>query len=528
MSTNKQEYATSSGLDPPERGKHAGSQRIHNLTKFLALWVANAMYAVASLLIIVVLMKVLQFLSNNKPEHVRSFEQHLPRNSRKAGSWWMGNLLKRSTLWVSKVLRTIASFLIALFLIVAFQIMSTQKQEHLRFSKWNLLRKGADVASIRGASAPLPATFEETGSFRAVLTNLPFVLIWIAQLISQIAFNAGNYGLITIVTKVTGSAIMVGISMVCFTLPAIPASLLAGVYVDYLNKRGVLWITNVLRAVLSFLTVLALIFYPSKVIFLFALTVLNSIVAQFFMPAEAASIPMLVGKTNLLQALSLFNITLDIAQAIGFLVLGRVIESLFKTFTLPLHVITLTVTPEDMLYVVITVSYLICTVLILAIPNSKLQAVEHREGKLPKAPGKEMWRIVERDILGAWRFVHHDKRLLISILQVSFVTILLLIIGELAGPFVQNVLHLPVDDLTLLFAPAGVGLILGGILMPPLTHSLGKDLSITLGGLLTVVALIVMPLSQTQMATTHFSLTNNWSLIIVGLMSFVLGVALDM
>lgn len=376
------------------------------------------------------------------------------------------------------------------------------------------------------AKQEAPRKDESTGSYRAVFKNVPFLLIWVAQLISQIAFNAGNYGLITIVTEVTGSAIMVGIAMICFTLPAIPFSLLAGVYVDYLNKRSVLWVTNAWRAVISFLTVIALILFPTTVTFLFILTVLNSIVTQFFMPSEAASIPMLVGKKNLVQALSLFNITLNAAQAIGFLILGRVIEGLFKTFTVHLGAISITLSPHDMLFFVIGVSYIVCIFLILAIPSRKLHAVEQAERELPKSPGKEMWSIVERDIIGAWKFVRTDKRLLASILQVTFVSVLLLMIGELAGPFVQKVLLLPVNDLSLIFAPAGVGLVLGGICMPFLTKRIGKVASIRWGAILTALGLIILPLSQSLNQVSSFF--HHWSLFIVGAAAFVLGVSLDM
>src|SRR3954465_5084654 len=78
---------------------------------------------------------------------------------------------------------------------------------------------------------------EAPGSFRNVLRNRPFVFIWLAQLISQIGFNAANYGLIATVTEVTGSTVMVGIAIVSFTFPAVPFSLIAGFYVDYLDKR---------------------------------------------------------------------------------------------------------------------------------------------------------------------------------------------------------------------------------------------------------------------------------------------------
>ncbi|MEO7021651.1 MAG: MFS transporter [Ktedonobacteraceae bacterium] len=387
--------------------------------------------------------------------------------------------------------------------------MSTKKQE-----------------DVGPAGSEQPSKSEKTGSFRNVLRNRAFVLIWLAQLISQIGFNAANYGLITIVTEVTGSTVMVGIAIVCFTLPAVPFSLLAGVYVDYLDKRTVMWVSNMLRAIASLLIVVALLWNPHGVVFLFLFTFLISMVTQFFMPAEASAIPLLVGKKDLVPALSLFNITLNIAQAIGFLLLGRLIESLFAPFPLHLGSASVTVTPHDMLFVVIAIGYLLCTLLVLAIPRTKLQSVAHNGQNLPKSLGKEMWAIVQHDIKGTWEFVRKDRRLFISILQVSFVNILLLVIGELAGPFVQQVLHLPVDNLTLIFAPAGFGLVLGGIVMPLLTRYLGKGFSITVGSILTAMGLVMLPLSQ--VLTKQISFLHTWSFFIVGATAFVLGVALDM
>lgn len=387
--------------------------------------------------------------------------------------------------------------------------METQKREDTSLP--DLLAPGQHVSS---------------GSFRSVLRNRPFVLLWLAQLISQIGFNAANYGVITTVTTITGSAIMAGIAIICFTFPAVPFSLLAGVYVDYLDKRLVLWMSNALRAVASFLIVVALIWNPHTVTFLFLLTFFISMVTQFFMPAESSAIPLLVGRTNLVPALSLFNITLSIAQAIGFLLLGRLIESIFSPFQVPLGITTVTVDPHEMLFAVIGVSYVLCTLLILAIPHTSLSARVQSEQKLPRSPGKEMWAIVQRDVKGSWQFIRRDKQLFLSLLQVSFVSILLLVIGEQAGVFVQRILGLPVDDLTILFAPAGFGLVLGGLLMPLLARYLNKENIIKWGSFCTAAGLILLPASQ--IVTRQVSILQPWSLFIVGALAFILGAALSM
>src|SRR5581483_9195257 len=97
------------------------------------------------------------------------------------------------------------------------------------------------------------------GSFRRVLKNRSFLLLWLAQLLSQTVFNAANYGIIALVTAITHSTVLVGVAIVSFTLPAVPFSLLAGVYVDYLDKRLVLWVSNILRAIARGLMVFVLL-----------------------------------------------------------------------------------------------------------------------------------------------------------------------------------------------------------------------------------------------------------------------------
>src|ERR1700726_792034 len=173
------------------------------------------------------------------------------------------------------------------------------------------------------------------GSFRRVLKNRSFLLLWLAQLLSQVVFNAANYGIIALVTAITHSTILVGLAIVSFTLPAVPFSLLAGVYVDHLDKRLVLWVSNALRAVTTGLIVFALLWNPHLLIPLFILTFLISLITQFFIPAEASAIPLLVSKNDLAPALSIFNITLTAAQALGFLVLGGLLTALFPSFHLP-------------------------------------------------------------------------------------------------------------------------------------------------------------------------------------------------
>ena len=362
-------------------------------------------------------------------------------------------------------------------------------------------------------------------SFGRVLKNRPFLLLWLAQLLSLTVFNAANYGVIALVTAITHSTIMVGLAIISFTLPAVPFSLLAGVYVDHLNKRLVLWVSNALRAVTTGLIVLALLWNPHLLIPLLVLTFLISLITQFFTPAEASAIPLLVSKTDLAPALSLFSITLTVSQALGFLLLGGLITALFPPFQLSLGFLRVQVLSFDMLFVIVAVVYVICTLLILAIPKRALQQ-QSEEPELLASPGKQAWKMIRHDVREAWAYVRGDRQLLLALLRVSFVSVLLLVIGEVAGPFVVNVLHLPIQYLPLILAPAGLGLVLGGLCMPALMRRLGKSRTIAVGSLGAAAGLVLIPLGR--LLWSRLALPVPGILWYVGIVTFFLGIVLEM
>jgi Na+/melibiose symporter-like transporter len=364
------------------------------------------------------------------------------------------------------------------------------------------------------------------GSFRNVLKNRSFLLLWLAQLLSQIGFNAANYGIVALVTAVTHSTILVGLAIISFTLPAVPFSLLAGVYVDYLNKRLVLWVSNALRAVASGLMVFALLLNPHAIVPIYFLAFFISLVTQFFTPAEASAIPLLVDRKDLVSAISLFNITLTLAQALGFLVLGGLITALVPSFQLSLGFTTVRVISFDVLFAIVGIIYIICALLILAIPPRALRQKGRARSELLAAFGRQTWEIIRRDVGETWSYVRRDRGLLLALLRVSFVSVLLLVVGELAGPFVVNVLHQPVQYLPLIFAPAGIGLVFGGLLMPFLTRRLGKNRAIAIGSLGTAVGLILIPVGR--FIWMHLGLPVSGFLFVVAALMFLMGIALDM
>jgi MFS family permease len=370
--------------------------------------------------------------------------------------------------------------------------------------------------------APIPPSTPRTASFRGVLKNRNFVLLWLAQLISLTVLNAANFGIIVLVNEVTHSVVMAGVAIIAFTLPAVPFSAVAGVIVDRLNKRLVLWVSNVLRMFTMLLIVVSLLNDQTNLWPLYVLIFMTSLIGQFFIPAESASIPLLVGERELMPALSLFNITMTLSQAIGYLVLGSIVSHIFPSFTLHLVLLTLHVQSIDLLFVMVAFFYLVCAGLILCISPRKFE--EQHLSKHRRNTGEEAGKAIKalwHDIVEGWHFVRNDRMLYFAVIQLSVVGNIMLLIGELAGPFMQQVLHRSAADMALILAPAGIGLIGASIIMPRIAERIDKLRLTVVGFIALAVGFVLLPASQ-ELAWYLYHEQGAGSPLLIGMILFLM------
>ncbi|MFM7086819.1 MAG: MFS transporter [Cyanobium sp.] len=108
------------------------------------------------------------------------------------------------------------------------------------------------------------------------------------------------------------------------TVPAMVLGTVAGVWADRWPKRAVMVASNGLRAFMVLLAPLCLLEGPTWLGLswgywgLVLMTLLESVLTQFFAPAEQAAIPMLVPSHQLLAANSLYQATSMAATIVGF------------------------------------------------------------------------------------------------------------------------------------------------------------------------------------------------------------------
>ena len=161
--------------------------------------------------------------------------------------------------------------------------------------------------------------------YRAVLTNKSFLALWIAQIFSQLGDRVCFVVFVAIIAHNIGSsATYQSWLYIAFTIPAILFTAMAGVFIDRWRKKYTMITTNILRG----LIILFLPFFDSSLIGIYIIAFLLSSVTQFFVPAEASCIPMLVEKKQLISANSLFTTTMMGSVIFGF-VLGYPLINMF-------------------------------------------------------------------------------------------------------------------------------------------------------------------------------------------------------
>lgn len=152
------------------------------------------------------------------------------------------------------------------------------------------------------------------GDYKHLLSQKSFLALWSSQFLSQVAIHTLNFLVILIVFEETGSTLATSIVWLVNILPAIIIGPFAAAFVDLVDKRTLLLLTNALQAI-----ILALFsFFYSQYIFLaYGIVLLYSLLNQLYVPSEVASLPVIVKKNHLAEANGLFLASYQIALVLG-------------------------------------------------------------------------------------------------------------------------------------------------------------------------------------------------------------------
>ena len=314
-----------------------------------------------------------------------------------------------------------------------------------------------------------------------VLRNRPFLLLWLSQLATQVGANMVLYGLTVVVLKATSLSSAVSALFLTFLVPAVLLSAVAGVYVDRLDRRWVLVVTNVVRAVI----LVGIWVAGADLTLILLLNVALSTATVFFAPAEAAMIPYLVPREQLINANGLFTLTLNGAFALGYALFGPLIVTLSG--------------PEPLIFVVATM-YLIAAAFCLTLPSDppRSRAPEtalETVGEAGRAVGGTLDQLRE-----GIAYIREHPQISWSLVYLGIAASLVGVIGVLGPSFAETTLGLNPEDLVVVVLPLGLGIVTGILVLNSYGRYLARRRAIEGGlialGLLLVVLTIAGPISK--------------------------------
>jgi MFS family permease len=292
-----------------------------------------------------------------------------------------------------------------------------------------------------------PAAEEQApGGGLAVFRNGGFVRLWLSQAATQIGGNMVLFGLTVIVVNSTSSNTAVGLLILSYLVPAVLFSAVAGVYVDRIDRRLILVLTNVLRGA----AYVALFAVGTNFPLILLLNFLISTISVFFAPAELAMIPMLVPRNLLLAANGVFTLTLNAAFAVGFALLGPLVVNVFY--------------PEAVILVVAAL-YFLAALFCFTLPSAPPDAEPGAHaglgvGEAERAVGSTLAQLRE-----GVSFVRDNRAIGWSLLYLGITASLVGVLGVLGPAFAKETLGLAAKDFAVVVLPLGFGIVMGILLL---------------------------------------------------------------
>jgi len=319
-----------------------------------------------------------------------------------------------------------------------------------------------------------------------LLIHKNYLYFILSVVFSQVAINMMNVVFIFLVFDIQSSNFLVSLLILTFIIPQITLSFIGGVVADLKDKKFILGYGNIIRA----FSMLILLMYPKSVILIYIVSLIVSIVTQFYIPAESPMIPRLVPGKLLTAANSLFGIALFGSILIGYIVAGPVITSVGKTYVFPF----------------MSVLFLVAAVFIALIPKRFFAPVH----KNPIDTYKEVKSSVIHELFNTYKMLYTTRGVLASLLLISSSQIIVLVLATIVPGYAKTILEVPSEDLSIiLFTPAAMGMIVSSLLIASMFRNSKKNTLMTVGLFLSAIVFCLFPATSKLMTRQIVLLINS-------------------
>lgn len=281
--------------------------------------------------------------------------------------------------------------------------------------------------------------------FKPLIKNSKFVHLWTSQVLSQLAINIMNFLLLIRLYERTGSSIATSFLWVAYALPAILIGPIAAASVDLFDRRKMLIAANFMQFVAIFIYAFL---HETSFFLIYGIAITYSFFNQFYIPAEAASLPTLVKKKSLPQANGMFFLTQQAALVVGFGFAGILNHTLGFSYSL----------------------YLCSFFLLLAFISVSFLPTMKTTDKLPKSFEKALFKFFSR-MLEGYRFIKENRSILLPFILMMGLSVSLSVIVVSMPALAEDIFRINVNTAGVMIAvPAGIGAAIGTFIVTRLLN----------------------------------------------------------
>nr|NNM89763.1 MFS transporter [Bacilli bacterium] len=151
----------------------------------------------------------------------------------------------------------------------------------------------------------------------SLFRNRNYLLLFIGQALSLIGSNVYSFALLWDMKIMTQNPFLMSLVGIGWMLPQIVLGPIAGVIVDRFAKRGIMYLSDMIRFVITFLVTFLAFTHLLTPLEMIVVAFLSNIVATVFNPAAGAITPRIVQEDQLATANGLEQAMTPIAMILG-------------------------------------------------------------------------------------------------------------------------------------------------------------------------------------------------------------------
>jgi len=278
-----------------------------------------------------------------------------------------------------------------------------------------------------------------------------------------------------LIYRITDSGALLGVMALAGALPMLFLSLYGGALADRLEKRKILVISQVASAVVTVAVGLALSFnilsedVPGSWWILIVSSILQGIIMGIMMPSRASMVPEIVDPKDLMNAISLNNMGMNVFRILAPAATGFIIDAW----------------DFAAVYYIMTVLYIFSTIFLFFIPRNR--------------PIVRQGSSTATEVAQGFRYLRTETTILLILAFTLFCTVFGMPFNMLLPMFTEDILQVGASGLGILMAVSGIGAVAVSIVLASISNK-NRGIMMLFSGLILSLALIA------------FSFNRNWYL----------------